>query len=217
MAKMGVGVKPLAPEMVTSIGPKVTNGAKFVVEASFPYMARIRVKGIADYLFHAWSVEGVEAKGKAAKGSIAKKTDDLESYVYRNAAGELGIPGFQFRAALIAAAKFRQDPRSPRKSAMDLFKAGVAVLTEYASLGLLTWDYEHKCRVVIHGNAITRVRPAIKIGWEVDFDVLVNLPEYISPDTLLEVAVNAGRLCGVGNYRPTYGRFQVTSFEPIEN
>jgi hypothetical protein len=42
---------------------------------------------------------------------------------------------------------------------------------------------------------------------------MVNLPEYIPPDGLLDVIVNAGRLVGVGDSRPTYGRFQVVRFE----
>ena len=50
--------------------------------------------------------------------------------------GLLCIPTEYFRMALIGAAKFKQDPRSPRKSAMDLFKAGVANLTDLCSLGV---------------------------------------------------------------------------------
>lgn len=157
----------------------------------------------------------MDAKSKAAKGSKAKKTDNIESYVYRNDAGELCLPGEYLRQAIINAAKFRQDPRSPRKSAMDLYKAGIVSLTPLASLGISTWDYEHKCRVTVQRNGITRVRPAIKQGWEAQIEFMVNLPEYISIEALNDVTVNAGRLIGVGDSRPTYGRFQVAQFDPI--
>jgi hypothetical protein len=70
----------------------------------------------------------------------AKKTDDLESYVYRCDDYTIGVPGEYFRQSIINAAKFRQDPRSPRKSAMDLYKAGIVSLTELSSLGKSTWD-----------------------------------------------------------------------------
>lgn len=119
-----------------AIGPETTNGGKVAIEYGFPYVANVRIVGTADFLFHRWNVEGVEAKGKAAKGSKAKKTDDVESYVYRDDVGDLAIPGEYLRQAVIHAAKFRQDPRSPRKSAMDLYKAGVVTLTPLASLGV---------------------------------------------------------------------------------
>src|SRR5437667_10570271 len=108
----------------TAIGP-VTNGGADTIALSEPYLVRAVLVGVSDFLYHRWNVESVEAKGKAAKGSKAKKTDDLESYVYRDDLGRLCIPGEYVRQSIINAAKFRQDPRSPRKSAMDLFKAGI--------------------------------------------------------------------------------------------
>lgn len=57
--------------------------------------------------------------------------------------------------------------------------------------------------------------PALKAGWEVEFDIQINLPEYIDPAMLNEVIANAGRLLGIGDFRPTYGRFQVTGFSLV--
>jgi len=166
----------------------------------------------------------VEAKGKAAKGSRAKKTDDVESFVYRNDSKQLCVPGEYVRQSIIHAAKFRQDPRSPRKSAMDLFKAGIVTLTPLAPVNAngesLTeqpqaWDYLHQCRVTVQRNGITRTRPAMRAGWTITVDLMVNLPEYIPVDVLHDVLVNAGRLIGLGDFRPTYGRFAVGRFEGL--
>lgn len=164
-------------------------------------------------LFHRWNNEAVAEKAAAKKGSAAKKTDNIESYVYRNDAGELCLPGEYLRGAIVGAAKFKQDPRSPRKSAMDLFKAGVISLTPLASLGVSEWDYEDKRRVVIQRSGITRVRPAMRAGWKAQIQLMVNTPEYIDQPFLLDVLGTAGRLIGVGDFRPTYGRFDVTRFE----
>ena len=139
----------------------------------------------------------------------------VESYVYRDDAGHICLPGMYLVQSIIHAAKFRQDPRSPRKSAMDLFKAGLVPVTALASLGTKVWDYEHRCRAVIQRNGITRCRPAFKAGWSTSVDIQVNLPEYIPPDVLQEVAVNAGRLVGLADMRPTYGRYAVTRFEKL--
>ena len=195
------------------IGPEVTNGAVHAIESNMPYAATFKVEGVAPFLFHRWNVESVEAKANAAKGSKAKKSDDVDNYVYRDADGNLAIPGEYFRMALVGAAKFKQDPRSPRKSAMDLFKAGVAVLDEYCSLGVGDWDYLDRRRVMVQRNGVTRDRPAMRAGWTVEVTLSVLLPEYISQQLLNETMQAAGRLIGVGDFRPSMGRFLVTSFE----
>lgn len=200
---------------VTAIGPEVTNGGAEVYDASAPYRAEVKIRGDADLLMHRWNCEAVEAKAKSAKGSAAKKSDNIESYVYRDDDNRLCIPGEYLRQSIVGAAKYKQDPRSPRKSAMDLVKAAVVTLTPLASLGVTEWDYEHKCRVQIQRNGITRVRPAFKSGWSAKFIFMVNLPEYVSPQLLNQLLTDAGRLIGVGDFRPTYGRFQVVKFEVL--
>jgi hypothetical protein len=202
----------------TAIGPEVSNGAALEVSFLQPYAVEVTVQGVADFLYHRWNNEAVAEKAKAAKGSKAKKTDNIQSYVWRvdetNPESELAIPGEYVRQAIIHAAKFRQDPRSPRKSAMDLFKAGVVSLTQAASVGKVNWDYEHACRVTVQRNSVTRVRPALKSGWRATFVFQVNLPEYISVELLQDVLTQAGRIIGVGDFRPSYGRFMVTEFKP---
>lgn len=192
---------------------EATNGGAATIEMSEPYVAVVGIEGVADFLFHRWNPDAVDAKAGAAKGSKAKKSDDIESYVYRNEAGELCIPGEYLRMAIIGAAKFRQDPRSPRKSAMDLFKAGVVTLTNLASLGTKDWDYEDRRRVVIQRNGVNRTRPAMRVGWGAEFEIQVNLAEYINPQMLNETIGAAGRLIGLGDFRPTFGRYVVTKFE----
>lgn len=194
--------------VATAVGAP-SNGAKATVSASNPYRLSVTIEGVAPFLFHRWNPESVEEKSRAAKGSKAKKEDDIESYVLRDAKGGLAIPGEYFRQSIIYAAKFQQDPRSPRKSAMDLFKAGVVLLTEAASVGKDTWDYLDKRRVQIQRNGVNRTRPALLKGWTATFELEVILAEYIARDLLLKTINDAGRLIGVGDFRPTYGRFQI--------
>lgn len=190
-----------------------TNGGKQTIETSIPYAVHLTLEGTSDMLFHRWNCEAVEAKSKAAKNSAAKKTDDVESYVWRNDKNEISIPGEYLRQAIIHAAKFKQDPRSPRKSAMDLFKAGIVPITHLATLKCKNWDYLHTCRVTVQKAGINRTRPAMKIGWKADFSLQVLLPEYIDPVLLRDVVDTSGRLIGLGDFRPTYGRFAINNFE----
>lgn len=189
-----------------------TNDAAPDIEVSVPVIVTVTIEGVAALLFHRWSVEAVAEKAASAKGSAAKKSDNVESYVYRNEAGEICLPGEYLRMAVVTAARYRQDPRSPRKSAMDLYKAGVVSLTEMASLGVTDWDYLDARRVTVNRAGITRQRPAMNAGWQAEIQFMINTPEYISPPTLHAVLIDAGRLVGVGDFRPTYGRFQVKSF-----
>lgn len=191
----------------------VANEAEWAIILEQPFIVRAVLQGTAPFLFHRWSNESVAAKGAAAKGSKAKKEDDIESYVYRTPDGELAIPGEYFRMAIVGAAKFRQDPRSPRKSAMDLFKAGVVPLDELCGLGSKDWDYLDKRRVMVQRNGITRTRPAMNAEWQVTATFQVLLPEYIPPIALYEALQGAGRFIGVGDFRPTYGRFVIVRFD----
>ncbi len=198
----------------TDIGGEVpTNDAETLLFPPKRYL--ITIKGAADFLFHRWSVEGVKEKAAATKNSTAKKTDDLESYVWRDPNGLLCLPAEHLRMALATAAKSFADPRSPRKSAMDLFRAGIVVTPPFATFGTDKWDYEDTRRVTIQRNGINRTRPAMRAGWEATFNIDVLLPEYITSTLLHNVAVNSGRFNGVGDFRPSYGRFNVITFKEL--
>jgi hypothetical protein len=192
---------------------EVSDGGNTVIEFGLPYAVHVTVEGASDLLFHRWNCESVDAKSKAAKNSKAKKEDDIESYVWRNDKNELCVPGEYFRQSIIHAAKFKQDPRSPRKSAMDLFKAGIVTLSNLSSLKKTEWDYLDTRRVTIQRAGINRTRPAMKMGWKVDVDFQVLTPEYIDSVLFQDVLNMAGRLVGVGDFRPTYGRFMITKYK----
>lgn len=204
----------------TVLGPEPTNGAAPQIAYEYPYVVEFTLEGVCPILFHRWNVEAVEEKSKAKKGSAAKKSDDLESYVYRNIEGEIAIPGAYVYGAMCdkkgGAAKYRQDPRSPRASAVKLYQAGIAPLTELASLGKAEWDYVDARRVTVQQSGITRQRPAFNAGWRAAFEFSVLLPEYIAPMDFLDVLALAGRVVGLADHRPTYGRFAVVNFDTRE-
>lgn len=213
--------------MSTTIGTKngrarlnaaqLSNGAEHAIDLSKPYRAIVTVRGLAPLLFHGWNVEAVAEKAGAAKGSKAKKSDDVESYVYRTERGTLGIPGKNFHAALIEAGRWMPDPRSPRKSARDLVRAAIVPLDIITPLlpETAAWDYDDRQRVTVQRAGITRTRPAMREGWRCRFNVLVTLPEYVGVTTLTELCANAGRMVGLCDYRPTYGRFGIEGLETV--
>jgi len=206
----------MATKSVVTALSNASNDAKVDVEIQSPYMIECSIEGTAPVLFHRWSCDAIEEKANSKKGSAAKKTDNIESYMYRDEKGRVAIPSEYFRQSVIHAAKFKQDPRSPRKSAMDLFKAGIATIGELCSLGAKEPDYLDRRRVVIQRSGITRVRPAMLTGWKCSVSLQVLLPEYIDHRLLHETLSYAGRIVGVGDFRPSFGRFQVTKFSVVE-
>lgn len=200
----------------------VGNGAATLLATALPYRIAVTVKGTSPLLFHRWDSDSVETKRLSGKNSAAKRTDDIESFVYRvptrqgsKRLGHIALPGEYVRQSLIGAARYRQDPRSPRKSAMDLYKAGVVALTELCDLGQSDWDFIHRSRVQIQRAAVTRARPAFLPGWEAVCLLEVLTPEYITPADLYETIAIAGRLIGVGDFRPTYGRYAIVRYEVV--
>jgi hypothetical protein len=195
---------------------QVSNGGEPVISSELPYGVTVSLLGTAPMLMKAWNIASIEAKAAAKKGSTEKKTDDLEASVYRTPEGLLGFPGVNLCAAIREAGRYMPDPRSTgRKSAMDLLKAGVVSTTIIAPFepSTKTWDYEDARRVVVQRAGITRIRPAMREGWALTFDLMVVAPEYINPPILSHLISMAGRMNGLGDFRPTYGRFVVTRFE----
>lgn len=209
-----------------ALGGDVSNSAARTIALDEPYTVEVTVTGDSALLFHRWQSDSVEAKRVASKGSTAKRTDDVDSYVYRDANGHICLPGEYLRGSMVdprnGAAKYQQDPRSSRKSALDLFRAGVVALTDMAVIVRAdgskadTWDYLDRRRVTVQRAGVTRERPAFLAGWSVEVQLMVLLPQYIDVRLLNRTLVDAGRLVGVGDFRPTFGRFSVTRFELIE-
>jgi hypothetical protein len=205
----------------------VSNGGEATIQLDAPYRVSVTVTGSCEILFHRWQSDSVDAKAAAAKGSKAKKTDDVESYVWRNDANQICLPGEYLRGSLIdprnGAAKYRQDPRSPRKSALDLYRASIISLTPLAPItkadgSIATeWDSLDRRRVTVQRQGVTRERPCFATGWSATVLFMCQSPNYIPPTALHQALNDAGRLVGVGDFRPSFGRFTVTNFELLND
>lgn len=198
-------------------GESPTNGAEESISLQRPYRVLVEIEGVCPILFHRWNNESVAIKSAAKKGSVEKKTDNIESYLWRNDKGNVCIPGEYLRQTVVHAAKYEQDPRSPRKSMMDLMKAALVSLTELADTGCKDADYIDQRRVLIQRSAITRHRPALKTGWKAGFILMVNLPEYCPPQKLNYLISQGGKVVGIADFRPSFGRYNVTKFELLDD
>lgn len=196
--------------------------ANGVVTAPAQVIVSVTIEGVSKLLFHRYDCAAVEAKNKAGKGTREKKSDNIESYVYRDDNGHLVIPAENLHAALAESAKSYQDPRSSRKSARDLFKAGILVLPDLMRLTnpdgkpYESWDYLDTRRCLVQQSAVSRTRPGLEAGWRLDADITILTPGLISVELLRSVVANAGATIGLCDFRPRFGRFQVTRAEIAE-
>lgn len=69
-------------------------------------------------------------------------------------------------------------------------------------------------RVKVQRAAVARSRLMIDVGWELNFQIDVS-DDQVPAGLLQEVLSEAGRAVGIGDYRPRYGRFEVTCFEKV--
>lgn len=186
-----------------------------------PYRMRFTVEGTCPILFHRYDCESVETKGAAAKGSKTKKEDDVASYYYRDAQGRVCIPAVGVHGSLIASGRWAQDPRSARKSAMDLVKAGIIVEPDLIPCtrdgqDIAEAEFLDKRRVQVNRAGVSRVRPALMAGWQAEFDLVVLASDLLSPQFVRELVSRSGQLVGLCDFRPQHGRFQIVSAQIVE-
>lgn len=190
------------------------NDSESLIDAQRPYLATVKIVGTAKKLFHCWKQSTVSMKERGLKNSETKKTDDLESYVIRNEKGLITIPTANFCASIRYAGKAFADPSSPRKSMYDKLNSICVPYDEYALIneGVNTWDYIDARRVVIQRAGITRQRPGFNEGWTATFKIMVLAPDFLPPARLREIIDYAGKFQGIGDFRPSHGRFRVDGF-----
>lgn len=70
-------------------------------------------------------------------------------------------------------------------------------------------------RVVVKQSGVLRVRPRIPTPWSITF-VLGTYPSVVGAAAIEEWLIAGGRLGGLCDFRPRYGRFVVEAFEPME-
>lgn len=129
--------------------------------------------------------------------------------LYLDAQGKLIIPAENIKAMLIRAAV--------KNKLGTAFKAGVFCFEdpqlEYdgPKKKEKLWEdvrFRHRVPVKILMARVMRTRPMFS-DWSMAFE-LKYLPEVVDVDQVKEAVVIAGRLIGLGDWRPNYGRFEIT-------
>ena len=176
-----------------------------------------RIRGTAPLLQNKFSLEAVENASKAKKRIYVPEIE-AEKLCYRDENGRLVHPTEHIYASMIGAGvdfKF-----SGRKTYKDVVKAGVILSPEYVPIndsGKEVKEYIIDTRrVVIQRASVAKWRPRYE-QWELEFNIEIIDEENIDEKVLKEILERAGRFRGLGDYRPRFGRFQVTKWDCIPN
>jgi hypothetical protein len=192
-----------------------------------PYSIDFAVQGTRGYLFNRYDVPAnPEPKQKGVKVDRP-----LESMVTLDSDGHLACRAVQLWNSVVAAGKYRPNPRSTKGSFSVILKEALEIAgTHPRHPDLLTftaqgkpydgWDFEYSSRVKNGGafaGHVTRVRPALEPGWVLEGRATILLPQYVTVPQLHEVFEMAGRFGGIGDGRTGglgFGRFMVRAFAP---
>jgi hypothetical protein len=210
----------------------VPNPESFIADSVIqePYSMDFTLEGTRGYLFNRYDVPANMDPG--LKGEVKVPTPG--TMVHLDSNGHLAARTVAVWNAVVAAGKYRKNPRSARGSFSTVLKEAIEVESlddKHPDLLTFTdpdgkpydnWEWEFTARTKKSGafaGYVTKVRPALHPGWLLSGRVTVLMPEYIKVPQLHEAFAMAGRFGGIGDGRTGglgFGRFMVRRFEPTE-
>jgi hypothetical protein len=182
---------------------------------------KARIKGISPYS---------QSKHYDAPKLEKEGAEDYDKRTWRNRMhvddrGEVFIPPMAVKNCLSEAAKFlsKQIPGKGKATYTKHFEAGIMVM-DPVSLGMRADEVKEEALFVPasgrrgDGKRVTRRFPYIPEGWEGDVVIHV-VDETVTGDVLREHLEEAGKLIGMGRFRPRnngyYGRFRLVNLEEV--
>jgi len=184
----------------------------------------VNISSISPMLHHGVHSVGMDettVKKKKGGNALLGDPEEWRKTIYYDEKIGVYLPAVCIEGSIIEAAK--------------QFKSGRGTLTKYVRGGLFTTDdflsflvnkktifnlddVEIDKRSV--KNPSTKGRNmryrAIFRQWESCFDIEITADDYIDGPMLLEMLKYAGKFIGVGDFRPRFGRFEVTAFKEIK-
>ena len=173
----------------------------------------VEITGIAPLLCNRFPTEDSGTEQSKIKKKVYIPTEIADKKLYKNAEGKSCIPGEHiFQAMRKAAVDFKFEKK---KSFKDVITSGIAITPEDIVI-VTDKPYEIDARpVVIQRARVLSWRPKFT-NWKLKFSLQILDDENISPNNVKEILEKAGATKGIGDYRPRFGRFMVTSFQELK-
>lgn len=172
----------------------------------------VHIKGIAPLLFNRFPEDTADKDKVKQKRAEKSKEDEMELSLYRNEKGQICSLADHIVGSMVkASTNFKLEGK---KTFKDVVKAGVFV--EPIMIPHINQKYTLDYRSVVNPN--TRGRMMKARGrldqWELKF-ILTCIDDRARDQDVKSILEYAGGYCGIGDYRPRYGRFEVKSWKKV--
>lgn len=138
--------------------------------------------------------------------------------LYVNAEHRLILPAIVIEASLVDGAKKSRLGKAFKSSVFIDDDSELVIDKEYGKAEELWEDEDHRHQqglgshvdvrpVKLKGVTVIRTRPIFR-NWAADFELMFD-DEQVNHSDVMRAAVDAGRISGVGDFRPRFGRFDV--------
>lgn len=171
----------------------------------------IEITGVAPLLQHRFDTENHGENKSKSKKKVYNPTEEAEKCLYKNEDGIYQPSEHIFQSMIRASTDFKFEGKKTYK---DVITSGIVVSPEEIPL-IIELPYEIDARgVVIQRARVVRWRPRFN-KWKLQFTIDILDDENISVPVVKEILEKAGATKGIGDYRPRFGRFMVTSFKEV--
>jgi len=173
------------------------------------------IKGVAPLLQHKMSTqEEAQLSSKTKKSVGQSKGDDPKDFLHM-VGDKICEPSEHILQAIIKRLSGYKIQGKGKKTYLEMGKGSLNILPDMIPHKIQEWEPDVRTVVIkATRGRIVRIRPKFN-EWELDFVI-----EIINDDLPMEVVKSAlddaGREGGLGDYRPRFGRFIVTSFQEVD-
>lgn len=175
-----------------------------------PETYRVKIAGTSPLLMHA--PVGIGDRPTRRRGEHINPREEAETYLYKDAEGNISIPAANIKACLREAG--RNYKISGRKTTFAAFiRAGIQIFPSMVPLIHESWETDMR-PVVIQRQRIMRARPRFD-SWALKFEIKNNDSAIINQETVKKIITDAGRYYGLGDFRPEFGLFILQAFEQV--
>ncbi len=174
----------------------------------------VSIKGVAPLLQHKMSVEQeAQLVSKTKKSTGQSKGDNPESYLYL-VNGKICQPAEHILQAIIKRLGGYKIQGKGKKTYLEMGKGSLNIMPDMIPHKIQTWEPDSRTVVIkATRGRVVRIRPKLN-NWELEFIIeLIN--EELPIEVIKSALDDAGREGGLGDYRPRFGRFIVTSFQEV--
>lgn len=171
-----------------------------------------RITGLAPLLMHNVNCMALKKPNGTSHEDWEMSEECFRSKMYTDSSGEnFLLPSRMLRGAMLAAASklYSQKIKPSSGGSYKTLLAPLVFFSDGIELDQKVSEVDRENQfVTINKNKVQRVWPKLN-EWTGTFDVIVADPARIADDEIDMVFDTAGNLCGLGDYRPQFGRFSV--------